>query len=121
MKEVKNLVQFESWVNGAPELEPAAIQALDLSKHEELIRNKSFPDSIFLGCKMQASIAGQIVQTGGVVIPDLKGFKFKVHLNALYSVKDLFFGFDINDPKGTKQLMIMPCTKSTVAKGNRHP
>ena len=100
MKEIKSLVHFEAWAIGAPECEPAAVQALDLRKYEELIRSKTFPDSIFLGCEMEASIAGHIVQTSGVVIPDLKGFQFKVHLNALYSVKDLFDGFDINDPKG---------------------
>ena len=100
MIEIATLASFDAWAKNTPERAPAAIQALDLRGNEALIRSKAFPDSIFLSCKLGAAEAGHIVQTGGVVIPDLKGFRFRVHLNALYSVGDLFQGFDIHDPQG---------------------
>lgn len=100
MIEIATIASFDAWAKNTPERTPAAIQALDLRGYESLIRSKTFPDSIFLSCKLDAAEAGHIVQTGGVVIPDLKGFRFRVHLSALYSVGDLFQGFDIHDPKG---------------------
>lgn len=100
MKEISDIPTFVAWAKKSPGCEPAAIQDLDLTKHGKLITDNQFPDSIFLSCEMDAALAGHIVQAGGVVIPDLKGFKFQVHRKSLYSVEDLFDGFDINDPKG---------------------
>ena len=103
MKEISELSEFTAWAKKSPEKTPAAIQDLNLSKQTKLINSKKFPDSIFLSCDMSASVAGHIVKSGGVVIPDLKGFSFQVHRSELYSVDDLFDGFDINDPKGYEQ------------------
>lgn len=100
MIEISDIQGFKAWVTKSPECEPAAIQNLDLTKHGKLIVEKQFPDSIFLSCEMDAAVAGHIVRTRGIVIPDLKGFKFQVHRSSLYSVEELFEGFDINDPKG---------------------
>ncbi|TWT76457.1 hypothetical protein CA13_69510 [Planctomycetes bacterium CA13] len=100
MKEISDVSNFESWAKKSPKRKPAAIQDLDLRPYAKLIKNKEFPNSIFLSCDMDASVAGHIVQTGGVVIPDLKGFKFQVHRKSLYCVAELFHGFNMDDPKG---------------------
>jgi len=100
MKEISNLTDFASWAAGSPEKEPAAIQDLDLGAFADVMNGKTFPDSIFLSCDMKASVAGHVVQSGGIVIPDLKGFSFGVHRKSLYSVDELFAGFDLDDPRG---------------------
>lgn len=100
MKEISNTDDFEQWVQKSPQKKPAAIQDLDLKSFAKLIQKKKFPNSIFLSCEMSSAVAGHIVQTGGVVIPDLKGFSFQVHRKSLYSVGELFDGFNIEDPKG---------------------
>lgn len=100
MKEISDLADFASWATGSPEKEPAAIQDLDLGEFADTIFGKTFPDSIFLSCDMEASVAGHVVQSGGIVIPDLKGFSFGVHRKSLYSVDELFAGFDLDDPAG---------------------
>jgi len=100
MKEISNLTDFASWAAGSPEKEPAAIQDLDLGAFADVMNGKTFPDSIFLSCDMKASMAGHVVQSGGIVIPDLKGFSFGVHRKSLYSVDELFAGFDLDDPRG---------------------
>ena len=79
MKEISNTDDFEQWVQKSPQKKPAAIQDLDLKSFAKLIQKKKFPNSIFLSCEMSSAVAGHIVQTGGVVIPDLKGFSFQVH------------------------------------------
>lgn len=102
MKEIDNIEDFVAWANSSPESEPAAIQGLNLEGLAEAIISKSFPDSLFLSCEMHAPVGGHMVQSGGVVIPDLKGLDFSVHRKALYSAGELSAGFDINNPEGYK-------------------
>jgi predicted Rossmann-fold nucleotide-binding protein len=102
MKEISTVEEFVEWASRSPECDPAAIQDLDLTSQVDLINSNSFSDSIFLSCNLGNVDAGRIVQTGGVVIPDLAGFRFSVHRKALYSVGELFDGFDIGNPDGHK-------------------
>ncbi len=103
MQEISTIEKFMEWAGGSPECDPAAIQGLDLTSQTELIKSKTFPDSIFLSCKISDVDAGHIVKNAGIVIPDLKGFKFSVHRKALYSVDELFDGFDSANPDGYKE------------------
>ena len=99
MLEIKKHAEFSKWLKHDPRKNPAAIQDLDLTKHSTSIQKKSFRDSIFLGCKMPTKAAGHIVNSGGIVIPDLSGFHFPVHRNRLYSVDELFHGFAESSPR----------------------
>ena len=100
MREISELAEFQTWASESPEQQPAAIQDLDLRNFADLMCGKKFTDSIFLSCDMEPKVAGHVVQSGGVVIPDLKGFSFVVHRKSLYSVDELFAGFDLDDPRG---------------------
>ncbi len=100
MIEIDDIDDFEAWVSESPECEPAAIQDLDLEEFKDQIISQSFPNSIFLSCAMKPAVAGHIVQSGGVVIPELAGFAFSVHRKNLYSVAELFAGFDPDGPDG---------------------
>jgi predicted Rossmann-fold nucleotide-binding protein len=102
MKEIDSVDVFVAWANDSPESEPAAIQDLNLEGLSDVILGKSFRHSLFLSCEMEVEVAGHIVQSGGVVIPDLEGFDFPVHRKTLYSVDELFAGFDLSDPEGYK-------------------
>lgn len=102
MREIDTIAEFKSWIDveiGAA-LTPAAVQSLDLSQVEAELAVRSFPNSIFLACELSEPAAGHIVLTGGVVIPDLRGFDFTVHRSSLYGVEELFDGFDPGDPDG---------------------
>ena len=102
MRQIDTIAEFEAWTagSGGHPPTPAAVQSLDLSGHGEIIGALSFPDSIFLACRLSEPAAGHIVMTGGVVIPDLAGFDFTVHRASLYTVEELFAGFDPADPDG---------------------
>lgn len=102
MKEIDNTLDFETWVNsGSPDA--CAIQELDIRAYADKISNLSFEGSIFLACEMNNQTAGHITSTGGMVIISPKDLPFKVHKSALYSTKELFAGFDIDDEEGYKQ------------------
>lgn len=100
MLEINDLETFERWVRDNSDYRPAAIQNVDLSTQFSLIQSKSFPNSIFLACHLDDLTAGHVVMTGGVVIPQLEGYSFPVHRGALYSVDELFDGFDLENAAG---------------------
>ncbi len=101
MKEIDNLPDFEKWLRNVAY--PAAIQSLNLVDYEEQMLESSFSESLFLGCKISNEIAGHIVKTGGLVISNRKDTLFDVHRSKLYSPKELFDGFDMQNEEGYKQ------------------
>ncbi len=102
MRQIDTIADFERWLDvesgSAPF--PVAVQSLDLRDQEQRIAAATFDDAIFLACELSEPAAGHIVMTGGVVIPDLSGFDFTVHRSTLYTVAELFDGFDPADPDG---------------------
>jgi len=99
MKEIDNIPEFENWLNnGAKPI--SAIQNLDVAPYKGHIKKLSFEDSLFLGCDLSDESAGHIVNSGGTVISNQNGSKFNIHRSKLYSVGELFNGFDINHEKG---------------------
>ncbi|MDY7093600.1 MAG: hypothetical protein SX243_11580 [Acidobacteriota bacterium] len=96
MKEIDSIRDFKTWLKQNPEANPAAIQALDLKSYRRSILKHGFPGSLFLGCDLEAKAAGHIVLSGGTVIPVVPDLKFKVHRKELYSVDELFAGFDLD-------------------------
>ena len=103
MLEFKTKEEFLIWINDSAHRQPAAIQNVDLSSEASTLRAHEFPDSIFLECNLDDATAGHVVATGGVVIPRLEGYRFQVHRGRLYSVDELFAGFEINNPGGYKE------------------
>lgn len=100
MLEITTLEEFDSWAGENPSSLPAAIQNVDLSSRSELLTGTKFPNSIFLACNLEPTIAGHVVTNGGVVIPRLDGVQFEIHRARLYSVAELFKGFDVNRTDG---------------------
>ncbi len=98
MLEIDTLKDFSAWIDAA-DLIPAAIQSLDLSSFEGKIVTRAFPHCLFLGCQMRDVTAGHIVNTGGFVIPAVNTHRFAVHRSRLYSVSELFAGFDLSPGK----------------------
>lgn len=99
MKEIDNIVSFQEWLdNGAQP--PAAIQNLNIKKFEMRMQRFSFRDSIFFACDITERLAGQIVLSGGWVIPQEENILFDVHRAYLYQPQDLFVGYnsDLDNP-----------------------
>ena len=95
MLELDNLNDFKKWLDQKP-LKPAAIQDLYLNGFKREILASSFEASIFLGCVLDSRLAAHIVKTGGIIIPDIGGYKFQSHRARLYSPEELFAGFSLD-------------------------
>ncbi|WP_136468595.1 LOG family protein [Flagellimonas onchidii] len=120
MKEIDNKKSFEIWLdNGAKQ--PSAIQAVELNDYKEKIMRLTFDESIFLGCEMTDELAGHIVKTGGMVISNGEGIAFENHRAHLYTVKELFKGFDINKVKGYEETYDYKVYEEYVANGMENP
>ena len=95
MREIDHPKDFASWLEEAEEgAPPIALQDVDLRQFSEAILARDWSESLFLGCHLDAAVAGHVVTTGGVVIPDLAAFEFSVHRAHLYRTDELFEGFD---------------------------
>ena len=93
MLELRSLSAFENWLY-AETKPPAAIQALDLRRYKGVLKKQKFYGSLFLSCKLCRSSAHAIVKGGGVIIPDSPNLSFPAHRDQLYSVEEMFAGYN---------------------------
>lgn len=122
MIEIDTIPDFENWINAGITF-PAAIQELDITPYTLKIKKYSFENSMFLGCKLSDECAGHIVKSGGLVISDLKrkNISFSIHKSKLYSVNELFNGFDITKKEGYKLTYDYKVYKEYVNEGLDYP
>jgi len=82
---------------------PAALQNLDLRPWSEQLQQHTFAGSVFLGCELDTESTGIIAASGGIIIPNLNEFHFRLHRSRLYSPEEIFAGFDPSDPNGYRK------------------
>jgi len=101
MKEIETIQEFREWLNqGAPH--EAAVKELDLTDYEDSIFKHNFNGCLFLGCDLSNHSAGYISCNGGMVISNREDVLFEVFRSKLYSPRELFKGFDLNNADGYK-------------------
>ena len=93
MLEICSNAAFDDWMKTGSH-PAAAVQGLDLRKIERDLATTDFTGSIFLSCSLSPDIALAITENGGLVIPNSPSFKFPTHRKELYSVAELFDGYD---------------------------
>ncbi|MBU2951023.1 hypothetical protein KO493_09970 [Tamlana agarivorans] len=120
MIEIDELLDFENWINSGVKT-PMALQELNLLAYDAKIFKHTFEDSMFLGCDLTNEAAGHIIKTGGMVISNRKDVPFKMHKAKLYSVEELFKGFDINSKGGYKDTFDYKVYKDYVENGMETP
>lgn len=122
MIELDTLETVQAWLaDCSPVLPPRAVQAVNLSSIESQLIQYAFPDSLFLGCTLTDQAAGHIVQTGGVVLPNADGLHFQSHRAKLYHRRELFEGFDPEDPMGYHRTLDYRIYKQYLAQGKDQP
>ena len=99
MIEIDTIDGFKKWMlDGAHPA--AAVQGIDLRKYTAELQTTAFTGSVFLSCSLSPEGASVVFKNGGLVIPDSPSFIFPTHRKSLYSVSELFDGYDHSDIHG---------------------
>ena len=96
MKEVKSLEAAREFME-SEDFGEAAYQDIDLRPVRDLMTERHFGGSIFLGCNLAPETVCQVASAGAVIIPHIEDFLFPVHRSRLYSPRELFDGIDLED------------------------
>ena len=80
-------------------LSGVVFQGLDLSTRSEALRASALNDSVFLGCRLESEMVHEAIARGALVFPRLPDIPYHAYRGALYTVGDLYAGFDNNDPE----------------------
>lgn len=90
---ITDLAAVDAWLaNGA---EPATFQGVDLSARSDAFAEVNVANCVFLGCKLDARLAGQIAVEGAAVaseFPELPA-QLPAFRPSLYTVADLYDGY----------------------------
>ncbi len=122
MKEITTLEGLREWVKHPKQkLSPRAVRGINIDDCKDALMLKVTEDSLFLGCEMCDKLAGHIVKTGGMVIPNGNDLHFRSHLTQLYSPEQLFEGFDPQHPNGYHLTMDYKVYKQYVSQGKDYP
>jgi predicted Rossmann-fold nucleotide-binding protein len=97
--EIDRTEDVAPWVAQGTRRARAAVQQLDLRDVDGL-GGPGFDGCLFLGCALTAEQAGALTLGGALVIHDGAGRPFSIHRSRLYTVDELFAGFDPADPAG---------------------
>lgn len=119
MLEIDSIDCFYGWLGSMPARCPAAIQNLDLGEWSEQMRRHTYAGSVFLGCTLEADVAGLIASTGGIVIPNLNEFRFQLHRTHLYSPDEIFAGFDPSGCNGYQNTFDYQVYEQYIKQGKR--
>ena len=104
MKKINTIDAFEKWLSTPePARQPTAIQDLNLAPYSSQMTDQAFDEALFLGCDLSDSVAGHIVTTGGLVIPDISSQYFETHRPELYTPEELFDGFSFEQKNAYHQ------------------
>ena len=113
--EVESIKHFIAVTKEYEVITNIAFQAIDLTKHEELIFEEDFEDCLFLGCKMSTKAQKKLIKSGDLVFPKMN-LPFQVYRNKLSSHTQLYNNYLYTNPstyKNTDDYLIYKYYEST--------
>ena len=97
MIEIEDLSTFER-LAAADELAGVVIQGLDLRAKTEVLMTAKLDGSVFLGCRLAPEVVHVAIDSGALVFPRIPDLPYHPYRPALYTVDDLYEGFDPSTP-----------------------
>jgi predicted Rossmann-fold nucleotide-binding protein len=121
MQELTTPPAFVQWCQDHA-AEAAAAKRLDLRPLEPLILARpDFTGALFLGCDLTERAQHHISARGGLLFPQLRDLPFDPYHPALYTPRELFDGFDPEDPASFAQTFDQRVFHHFNASGGPHP
>ena len=100
MIEIDSQAALDALLDDEQPLVDVVFQGLDLTEASDALRLRSMSRGVvFLGCAMTPALREQAVAQGALIFPQIEGLPFHPYRGALYTVEELYAGFDKNDPE----------------------
>jgi predicted Rossmann-fold nucleotide-binding protein len=97
--EIETIAKLERHLEEAAPMVDVVIQGLDLSQHDERLVAVSLRGTVLLGCHLTPRLVVQAMEQGALVFPELPNLPFRPYRGSLYSVAELYTGFDRLHPE----------------------
>lgn len=72
----------------------AVVQGLDLREETAAVLAQPCTDAVFLGCQLDDDAARHVLETGGLIFPQLPDLPYRCYRPCLYSVEELMEGYE---------------------------
>jgi predicted Rossmann-fold nucleotide-binding protein len=117
--EIDRIDDVAPWLAGVAR-SAAAFQALDLRDLDGFDRGR-FDGCLFLSCRLTAAQAGHLVASGATVLVDSDSRPYTEHRARLYTIEELFDGFDPARPDGYEHSFDSIVYRHWLAAGGNRP
>jgi predicted Rossmann-fold nucleotide-binding protein len=94
MTEIETIEAFERHLRGGGHFRNVVIQGLDLRGFTREIQGASLAGSVFMGCQLEQQALQAALTQGAMIFPPFMGLPYQPYRNLLYTVEELYSGFD---------------------------
>ncbi len=106
MIELETLDELDEHLRrNAGELIGVVMQGLDLTGHTAALAGRPLAGAVFLGCDLAGPLAEKAFAEGALVFPTIPELPFAPYRGALYTVEELYDGFDRTQPDSYAQCL----------------
>ncbi|NUQ78885.1 MAG: hypothetical protein HUU21_35620 [Polyangiaceae bacterium] len=122
--EIDTIERWKRHIHEAQELKGIIVQGLDLTGETEALSRLPISTTnppVFLGCQLDARALARLYDDGALVFPWLPGLPYHPYRGALYTVGELFFGFDPDRPESYEETLDKTVYRHWEKTGGPHP
>jgi predicted Rossmann-fold nucleotide-binding protein len=99
MTEIETIEAFERHLRGGGAFHNVVIQGLDLRGFTRELGAAALAGSAFMGCELEQGALQAALSQGATIFPPLLGLPYRPYRGSLYTVEELYAGFDPARPK----------------------
>ncbi|NOX30985.1 MAG: hypothetical protein GXP35_13205 [Actinobacteria bacterium] len=96
--EIDSVVELQAHLDEGLGFSNVVLQGLDLTAMTAPLLAANLHCATFIGCLMSSELLVHAVETGAVVFPRMSGVPYRTGRHRLYSVDELYDGFDPDQP-----------------------
>jgi predicted Rossmann-fold nucleotide-binding protein len=103
--EIESLDEFDHHVAAGQPLTQCVLKDIDLRERSAVLERAELTRAVFLGCLLTPESLAAVQRSRALVFPPIEGIPFDPYRAHLYTVDDLYGGFDPNEPDGYRHTL----------------